>query len=149
MGMIEAKVDVDVDSNTSTPILKIRKSRTSQFMVKNKSQTPRVMMFIKPWDETVFKNFFIFLATINDLMKEFGQKLDLYVANELYAEYEKSSALKSMHGLTDFGLKGVGPLSEEFRNTIDLIITLGGDGTILWASKQFSGDHVPKMITFD
>ena len=43
----------------------------------------------------------------------------------------------------------MGPLSEKFRNTVDLIITLGGDGTILWASKQFSGDHVPKMITFD
>lgn len=40
-------------------------------------------------------------------------------------------------------------MSEEFKKTIDFIVTLGGDGTILWASKQFSGEFVPPMITFD
>lgn len=27
-------------------------------------------------------------------------------------------------------------------------MTLGGDGTILWAAKQFKGFYVPNMITF-
>ena len=32
--------------------------------------------------------------------------------------------------------------------TIDYIITLGGDGTILWAAKQFNGDYIPPIVTF-
>ena len=39
-------------------------------------------------------------------------------------------------------------LDDVFRATIDYIITLGGDGTILWAAKQFNGDIIPPMITF-
>ena len=34
------------------------------------------------------------------------------------------------------------------KNNIDYIITLGGDGTILWAAKQFNTGPVPPMITF-
>lgn len=40
-------------------------------------------------------------------------------------------------------------MSEEFRKNVNFVITLGGDGTILWASKQFSGEYVPPIITFD
>lgn len=39
--------------------------------------------------------------------------------------------------------------SEECKRQINFIVTLGGDGTILWASKQFSGSYVPPLITFD
>ena len=39
-------------------------------------------------------------------------------------------------------------LTPELKSEIDYIITLGGDGTILWASKQFSGPSIPPMITF-
>lgn len=38
--------------------------------------------------------------------------------------------------------------SEEDRKQIDFIITLGGDGTILWAAKQFNGEYVPPLISF-
>ena len=34
------------------------------------------------------------------------------------------------------------------RQGVDFIITLGGDGTILWASKQFYQDYVPPLISF-
>jgi NAD+ kinase len=34
------------------------------------------------------------------------------------------------------------------RKAIDYIITLGGDGTILWASKQFHEHYVPPLISF-
>ena len=37
---------------------------------------------------------------------------------------------------------------EEVRKEIDYIITLGGDGTILWASKQFRRCHFPPLISF-
>ena len=37
---------------------------------------------------------------------------------------------------------------ESHRKTINYIITLGGDGTILWAHKQFHGHYIPPMITF-
>jgi NAD+ kinase len=34
------------------------------------------------------------------------------------------------------------------RQKINLIITMGGDGTICWAAKQFSGIYQPPMICF-
>jgi NAD kinase len=37
---------------------------------------------------------------------------------------------------------------DESRKKIDFIITLGGDGTILWAAKQFNGSYVPPLISF-
>ena len=37
---------------------------------------------------------------------------------------------------------------EEARKAIDFIITLGDSRTILWASKQFHGEHIPPLITF-
>ena len=38
--------------------------------------------------------------------------------------------------------------SAEVRLSIDYIVTLGGDGTILWASKQFHDEYIPPMICF-
>ena len=37
---------------------------------------------------------------------------------------------------------------EELKKTIKFLITLGGDGTILYAAKTFHGDYVPPLITF-
>ena len=37
---------------------------------------------------------------------------------------------------------------EDVRKSIDFIVTLGGDGTILWASKQFSRCYFPPLISF-
>jgi len=37
---------------------------------------------------------------------------------------------------------------ENDRQKIDYIITLGGDGTILWAAKQFFGPRIPPLICF-
>mmetsp|Transcript_20123 Transcript_20123/g.19754 ORF Transcript_20123/g.19754 Transcript_20123/m.19754 type:complete len:83 (+) Transcript_20123:208-456(+) len=38
--------------------------------------------------------------------------------------------------------------SEENQNSINRIITLGGDGTVVQAIKLFVKDKCPKMITF-
>ena len=75
--------------------------------------------------------------------------LSLYVAQELRDSYNSSTELRKKHDLEEFELQAVGQLTEDFRRSINFIITLGGDGTILWASKQFSGDYVPPLITFD
>jgi NAD+ kinase len=36
----------------------------------------------------------------------------------------------------------------EDQKLINLIITMGGDGTICWAAKQFSGNYQPPMLCF-
>lgn len=38
--------------------------------------------------------------------------------------------------------------SEEMKKKVSYIVTMGGDGTILWAAKQFSGNELPPIITF-
>ena len=38
--------------------------------------------------------------------------------------------------------------NEESLRKIEYIITLGGDGTILWATKMFHGDYIPPLISF-
>ena len=38
--------------------------------------------------------------------------------------------------------------STEARASVDYIITLGGDGTVLWASKQFNKEYFPPVIAF-
>jgi len=45
------------------------------------------MIYIKPWDSTVFENFFVFLKTFQSLEEEFGMVVDLIVSKELNNEY--------------------------------------------------------------
>ena len=40
------------------------------------------------------------------------------------------------------------PKDEEMKQNIQYLITLGGDGTILHAAKQFHGDYIPPIIAF-
>lgn len=96
----------------------------------------------------MFENFFVFLKTVQQLEEEFSMCVDLVVSKELNNEYLKRQDLRSKNGLTK-GLHTVESWTEECRRKINFIVTLGGDGTILWASKQFSGQYVPPMITFD
>lgn len=39
-------------------------------------------------------------------------------------------------------------LTDDIKDDIDYIITLGGDGTLLWAAKQFNTRVIPAMISF-
>jgi len=110
---------------------------------------PKIMVFIKPWDESVFENFMVFMQTCKTLMEEYELPIDFYAAFELVDEFKKAKDLKKKYGLDDSDLNGVGKLTREFQMSVNFIITLGGDGTILWASKQFSCFYVPPLITFD
>ncbi len=44
---------------------------------------------------------------------------------------------------------GVRLIHEVDLNSINVIITVGGDGTILWAHKYFKHTSVPPIIAFD
>ena len=37
---------------------------------------------------------------------------------------------------------------EELKRRINYLITLGGDGTILYAAKQFPGEYIPLIVSF-
>ena len=39
--------------------------------------------------------------------------------------------------------------SQENSRKIDLVVTLGGDGTVIWASKLFCGAQIPPVIAFN
>ena len=99
------------------------------------TNNPKIMIYIKPWDETVFENFFIFLRTVQELQVKFSFKIDVNVPSELYTQFEKSVLLKAKYDVLDFVLKSVDKLTDDIRSKINFIVTLGGDGTILWASK--------------
>ena len=42
----------------------------------------------------------------------------------------------------------VKPINEIDMTTINAIITIGGDGTILWANKYFNNSRIPPIIAF-
>ena len=60
----------------------------------------------------------------------------------------KSKELLQKYGIVK-ELSYFAQMTEACQREIDYIVTLGGDGTILWASKQFNGDFIPPMITFN
>jgi len=65
--------------------LDLKKNTTSSLSTHLKN--PRIMIYIKPWDQTVFENFFVFLRTVQDLLEEFQLFIDLTVSKELNDEY--------------------------------------------------------------
>ena len=73
----------------------------------------------------------------------------MFAAKDLHKEYVKAKELREANGLQDYEIICVEELTDQVRGLIDFICTLGGDGTILWASKQFSGNSIPPMLTFN
>jgi NAD kinase len=73
--------------------------------------------------------------------------LETTVPEDLFDSYVKSEELRQKHGLTK-GLAKFTKMTDYCKRQINYVVTLGGDGTILWASKQFSGEFIPPMITF-
>jgi NAD kinase len=92
------------------------------------------MVYIKPYDESVYENFFIFIKTIQNLEVRYKITLETTVPEDLFDSYAKSHELRQKHGLTK-GLSKFNKMTEDCMRQIKYIVTLGGDGTILWASK--------------
>jgi hypothetical protein len=67
---------------------------TKKFEEEGTYNLDRIMIFIKPWDSTVFENFFVFLQTLNELQNDFNYFIDIVVSSELHAEYQKSTELR-------------------------------------------------------
>jgi len=57
------------------------------------------MVYIKPWDSTVFENFFVFLKTIQDLDDSYKVGIAVTVAKELRDQYNSNEQLRLKYGL--------------------------------------------------
>ena len=73
--------------------------------------------------------------------------MTVVVPPDLHKRVEEAENIRRDYAVTKT-LETYKTLTDEYRQTISYIVTLGGDGTILWAAKQFNGCHVPQMITF-
>ena len=51
--------------------IEIKKPSCSSLSLSTQLTTPKIMIYIKPWDSTVFENFFVFLKTVQSLEEEF------------------------------------------------------------------------------
>jgi len=58
------------------------------------------MIYIKPWDSTVFENFFVFIKTFQELEEQFEISVDVIVSKELNDEYSKREELRRKYEIT-------------------------------------------------
>jgi NAD+ kinase len=93
------------------------------------------MVYCKPFDPEVAVSF----VKLYKFMQENFPNIQIFADKWLIEEIKEN--LQVLPKV--FENKG-----EESRKEIDCIITLGGDGTILWASKQFRRQHFPPLISF-
>lgn len=112
-------------------------------------QYARVIFFVKPFDDEVFENFFILIKYIQDEEIKYDEcGFTLIVPPDLLKRITEAVELMEKYGITKH-FESYEQLTDQFRKTVDYIITLGGDGLICYAAKQFSGEHIPPMITFN
>ena len=93
------------------------------------------MVYCKPFDPEVTKSF----LKLYKFMQEKFPNIQIFADKWLIDEIKED--LRVLPIVFD-------NTGEEVRKEIDCIITLGGDGTILWASKQFRRHHFPPLISF-
>jgi NAD kinase len=91
-----------------------------------------VLVYCKPFDEEVLISF---MAIYEHILSEFKMchiSVDQWVIDEIKALSKDKQTSSIQNGVYPYVFINTG---EEMRETIDFILTLGGDGTILWASK--------------
>lgn len=94
----------------------------------------RLCIFVKPFDEEVFRSLYIFVRSIQDLEKELKIKIELICHENLNEAFAENNALLKEFSITKQMLS-YRDLTENCREQINYIVTLGGDGTILYAAK--------------
>ena len=105
-------------------------------------------MYCKAFDDEVIYSFQILYQFMQDNYQEVNIFVDKWIIDTLkVCQTKKDPRNKPIIN------EGKLPLlfenkDEEDRMKIDFIITLGGDGTILWAAKQFHQKYVPPLISF-
>jgi NAD kinase len=60
----------------------------------------------------------------------------------------RDSGMATEQGISCECLNVFNNKDEEIKLRINYLITLGGDGTILYAAKQFPGDYIPLIVSF-
>ena len=109
----------------------------------------KVMIYCKPFDLDVIYSF----MKVHKYMQENYPHIEIYVddwvLDEITRVKEDTERCDDEEVCTaDYFPNIFVNSGEKVREEIDFIITLGGDGTILWASKQFRRDHFPPLVSF-
>ena len=73
--------------------------------------------------------------------------MDCLVEQWLLDQVKGSQAAKEQ-GISSDTLNVFNSKDEELKLRINYLITLGGDGTILYAAKQFPGEYIPLIVSF-
>ena len=110
-----------------------------------KIKNPKVVIYIKPWDDEVFASFLTLLKYIQE--NQCRAKIDCFVEKWLYDMVKESDAATQL-GITLDSLRIFDNKDDELKCKINYLLTLGGDGTILYAAKQFPGDYIPLIVSF-
>ena len=108
-----------------------------------KKTANRIMVYCKPYDNDVVISF----VKLHQYFQENQPGIEILVDDWMIPEIERELRRQGKPILkkqpTIFINDG-----EAARRSVDFIITLGGDGTILWASKQFRRDYFPPLVAF-
>ena len=105
------------------------------------------MIYIKPWDDEVFKNFLDLVLFVKCWEEENAKKMDLCIPRDLQEMINEKKDICEAKGFSrEFSIFENKTIKD--RCEVKYIVTLGGDGTVLWASKQFSGNYFPPLIAF-
>lgn len=95
----------------------------------------------KPWNSSVRDAMIEFIEYVNQNFPDINIIVSEDVADELISENIKISKGKGQVTIFTGGINDI-------VNKTDLIVTLGGDGTILRAVSAFSNSNVPPVLSF-
>ena len=95
-----------------------------------RTKVNRIMVYCKPYDDEVVTSF----VTIYEYMQAKFPGIEILVDDWMIPEIERELRLQGKELFEKFPTIFIND-GETARRTIDFIMTLGGDGTILWASK--------------
>ena len=103
----------------------------------------KIMVYCKPYDDEVIESF----IKLYEHMQLVYPDIEVMVDDWVIPEIERTLRINGKELLPKMPSVFYNT-GETSRKEIDYIITLGGDGTILWASKQFRRDYFPPLIAF-
>ena len=129
----------------------LQRNSSLQFPVaKSKEELKKIVVYVKPFDDEVIFNFQKLFEYVHTKHKDMTLLVEKWVIDQI--EKLIQDPIKAPR-CSDICKQGNKPgiwlnESEEVRAEIDFLVTMGGDGTILWASKQFHTAYVPPIISF-
>ena len=135
-----------MDSNQASTISKTATGRSEA------ASSPSYKEKLKPgsYDLKPPKTILVYCKAFDDgilplFLELFNYIVDKYPDTEVYVDRWVIDAVKGSSEKVPTLFQN---MDENERRSMDLIITLGGDGTILWASKQFHQWYMPPVVSF-